>query len=79
MFENMTGAVGYAMHADRLATATRSLRIREAKRVAKAARVLEWQATPRPAYQESMARALVTLATWIAPAAAVPDPPMLAP
>jgi hypothetical protein len=33
MFENMTGAVGYAMHADRLATATRSLRIREAKRV----------------------------------------------
>lgn len=75
MFENMTGTVGFAMHADRLATATKSLRIRETERVAKAARILERQATPRRSYQESMARALVTLATWIAPAAAVPDSP----
>jgi hypothetical protein len=65
MFDNsMTGAVGFAMHEARLATATRNLRLAEAEQ--------ESQWAPRSvgrAYRAITARALMALAARIAPPA----------
>jgi hypothetical protein len=62
MFDNMTGTVGFAMHEDRLATATRNLRLAEAERGAKGQR-----GNDRRTYRATIASALVVLATRIAP------------
>jgi hypothetical protein len=60
MLENMAGAVGFAMHEERLARVVKNMRLTEAERV-------------RPAragsYRASLARALVTLAARVAPTA----------
>ena len=62
MLENMTGAVGFAMHEDRLATAAKNLRLIEAEQ-ARAGR----GAHSRDSVSVVIAKALVALATRIAP------------
>jgi hypothetical protein len=62
MFDSMTGTVGFAMHEDRLAKATRNLRLAEAEQVAK-----DRRPTDRRSYRAAIARRLVVLATRIAP------------
>jgi hypothetical protein len=57
MFDNMTGAVGFAMHDDRLARATKNLRLFEAEQATKTPRTN----TRRPS-RERVARALMALA-----------------
>jgi hypothetical protein len=55
MFENMAAPVGFAMHEDRLATASRNLRVIEAEQGAKQKRV-----------RQALARVLVSLANALA-------------
>jgi hypothetical protein len=62
MFDNMTGAVGFAMHEDRLARATKNLRIIEAEQTR-----VEQRAPVRGSANVVLAKALVSLATRIAP------------
>jgi hypothetical protein len=62
MFDTMTGAVGFAMHADRLATAARNRRLAEAGQGS--ARVRRASAG---SVRASLARALVALAAWLSP------------
>jgi hypothetical protein len=62
VFDNMTGAVGFAMHEERLAKATRNLRLAEAEQMAKRQRE-----DGRRTYRATIARALVVLAARIAP------------
>lgn len=68
MLENMSGVVGYAMHADRLAVAQQDARIAEARATRKTAdahRVHQgWRLTA--------AKALIALATRLAPMAPTP-------
>lgn len=68
MFEYMDRFVGYAMHDDLM------MRTKTDVQVAEAARVLKRQAMPRRSYRASVARALVALATRIAPTVAAPNP-----
>ncbi len=68
MFDNMAGAVGFAMHADRLARAAHNGRLAEAEQGS--ARVRQ---TIDELVRVSLARALVTLATRVAPTITVPD------
>ena len=44
MFDNLTGTVGTLMHEDRLAKATRNLRIMEAEAASKQQRQRRWSA-----------------------------------
>jgi hypothetical protein len=70
MLENMSGFVGYAMHADRLRQTVISARSAEAGKGHE-----QRQAhIPRQTCREVVARALVALATRIAPTVALPDP-----
>lgn len=74
MFDNMTGAVGFAMHEDRLATAARNLRLREAERGRPPSRDKIGAAC-----RATVAQGLLALATRIAPTVARPDTGTLAP
>jgi hypothetical protein len=74
MLENMAGAVGFAMHEDRLATAARNLRLREAERARPPSR-----GRIGAACRATLAQALLALATRIAPTVARPDTGTLAP
>jgi hypothetical protein len=63
MFDNrMTGAVGFAMHEERLARAAKNLHLIEAER-ARAGRGTH----VRGSVSVVVAKGLVALATWIAP------------
>ncbi len=65
MFDNMTGAVGFAMHDDRLTKAAKNMRLADAKRGR--------QGSPegaRARYRAGIAAGLVALAARIAPALA---------
>jgi hypothetical protein len=64
MFENMAGAVGFAMHEDRLAQATKNLRLAEAKQARRG--------VTGGGYQKVVAMALSALAARIAPSVALP-------
>jgi hypothetical protein len=64
MFENMAGAVGFAMHEDRLAQAAQNLRLAEAKEGARAG--------VSGGYRAALATALKALAARIAPPATRP-------
>ncbi len=67
MFDNsMTGAVGFAMHADRLATATRNLRLAEAEQARSGKRTRGNRVS-----REAIARRLIALATWVAPSVSI--------
>jgi hypothetical protein len=66
MFENMTGAVGFAMHEDRLAQATRNLRIMEAEATASKSR-----RSAGTTYRAAVAKSLTALAARIAPTVAL--------
>jgi hypothetical protein len=63
MFENMSEFVGYAMHDDLL------LRARKDARVTEAQRGLQRQRRSKPPswYRRTLARALVSVADWLAP------------
>lgn len=74
MFDNLTGAVGFAMHEDRLATAARNLRLREAERAQPPSR-----GKIGAAYRATIAQGLMALATRVAPTVARPDTGTLAP
>jgi hypothetical protein len=74
MFDNMTGAVGFAMHADRLAIAARDRQLREAARARPPSR-----RRIGAACRATLARALTALATRIAPTVARPGTGTLAP
>ena len=63
MFNSLTGAVGFAMHEDRLARAERNLRLIEAE----GAKVGRSSALPGSTYREAVANILMTLATHLAP------------
>jgi hypothetical protein len=68
MFDNsMTGAVGFAMHKDRLAMATENLRLIEAEEGSAPVR----QSSAK-AYRAVVAKLLIALAARIAPAVAAP-------
>ena len=70
MFDNsMIGAVGFAMHEDRLATATQNLRLTEAEAATRRQRV----PLVGERYRVAMAKRLIALATRIAPSIAVPN------
>jgi hypothetical protein len=62
MFDNMTGAVGFAMHEDRLARATKNLRLIEAEQAREGQR-----ARVRGSVSMALAKGLVALATRLAP------------
>ena len=62
MYDNMTGAVGFAMHEDRLARAAKNLRLLEAEQATMARRTTGGRRLSR----ERVARVLLTLATWLA-------------
>lgn len=64
MLENMAGAVGFAMHEDRLAKAARNERLAEAERTARGRRAI----TRRPC-RETVAGLLMALALRLAPGA----------
>ncbi len=66
MFDNMTGAVGFAIHEDRLATAAKNLQLADAKQGRQGS-----PSEARPVYRVGIAAALVALATQIAPTIAV--------
>jgi|GEM_PF-6185161 len=66
MFDNMTGAVGFAMHADRLAKAANNLRLAEAQHGQRAAK--------RHLMRAACVRWLIGLAKIAAPPAAVHPP-----
>ena len=74
MFDNMTGVVGFAMHADRLATAARHRQLREAERARPPSR-----GTIGAACRATMAQGLTAVATRIAPTVARPETGTLAP
>jgi hypothetical protein len=64
MIDNsMTGAVGFAMHADRLAKATRNLRLMEAE----AATQRQQVPSVGERYRVVMAKLLIAMATRLAP------------
>ncbi len=63
MFENMTGAVGFAMHEDRLAKAAKNLRLADAERRQQGSRE-----AVQKRYRAGIAAVLVGLAARIAPA-----------
>ncbi len=73
MLENMAGAVGFAMHAERLARAAHNLRLQEAE-------AATGQRAIAGSYRASLARALMALAARVAPTArqANPSTPALA-
>jgi hypothetical protein len=62
MFDNMTGAVGFAMHEDRLARAAKNLRLIEVEQARG-----EQRAHFRGSVSVVVAKALVALATRLAP------------
>jgi hypothetical protein len=64
MFDNMTGTVGFAMHEDRLAKATRNLRVMEAEAATKRRQV----PSVGERYRVVMARLMIAVATRLAPA-----------
>ncbi|MDQ2786519.1 MAG: hypothetical protein M3Y58_16125 [Chloroflexota bacterium] len=66
MFDNMIGAVGFAMHEDRLAKAAKNLRRAEATRGRQGL-----SGAVQMRYREEIAAALVALATRIAPSLAL--------
>ncbi len=74
MLENMAGAVGFAMHEERLARAAHNMLLIEAKQAATGQRASD------RSYRASLARALVALAARVAPTArqANPGTPALA-
>ncbi len=61
MLENMAGAVGFAMHEERLARAAHNVRLIEAKQAATGQRAIDGS------YRALLARALVALAVRVAP------------
>jgi hypothetical protein len=63
MFENMAGAVGFAMHEDRLAKAAKNMRLVAIEQGRRHRSSEETHAE----YRAAIATALVTLAIWIAP------------
>jgi hypothetical protein len=67
MFDNMTGAVGFAMHEDRLAQAERNQRLLEAEATAKGQR-----RHAGAAYRVVLAQCLIALAARIAPTVTLP-------
>jgi hypothetical protein len=78
MFDNgMLGAVGGVMQADRLAQASRNLRLREAggdhRLSARKATPVRRQLLAGGAYRTLVAKKLIALATRIAPAVMVPN------
>jgi hypothetical protein len=62
MFDNMTGAVGFAMHEDRLARAAKNLRLIEAEQASGGQR-----AHVRGSASVVIAKALIAVATRLAP------------
>ena len=68
MFDNMTGAVGFAMHEDRLAMAARDRQLRSAERARPPSR-----GKIGAACRATLARGLTTLATRIAPTVTRPE------
>jgi hypothetical protein len=70
MFENLTGFVGDAIHADRLRQTATHVRRAEAKRV----REQQREAAPHRSWRISVARVLVALAVQIAPTVTLPGP-----
>lgn len=67
MYENMVGVVGFAMHEDRLAQASKNMRRAEAEQ----GRQARADAAHR-GYRAAMGRIVLTLAVRIAPAVALP-------
>jgi hypothetical protein len=72
MLENMNGVVGYAIHDDRLALAKRNARIAHALAARKAAHANR----VHPGWRLTTAKALIALATRLAPATWTPATPM---
>ncbi len=68
MLENMAGAVGFAMHADRLAKAAGNLRLQEAEAASKQQR----RGVAGGPHRAAVATLLIALAAWIAPTVAQP-------
>jgi hypothetical protein len=68
MLENLAGAVGFAMHEERLARAAHNVRLIEAKRAATGQRAIDGS------YRASLARALVALAVRLAPTVSQSNP-----
>ncbi|MEO8715652.1 MAG: hypothetical protein ABI369_11620 [Acetobacteraceae bacterium] len=68
MLENMAGAVGFAMHEERLARAAHNVRLIEATRAATGQRASD------RSYRVSLVRALVALAAPVAPTATQSNP-----
>ncbi len=67
MFDNMTGAVGFAMHEDRLARAIQNLRLAEAEQGARRGR-------SRRIIREVIAEMLLDLATRLTPVEDIQKP-----
>lgn len=67
MFDNMTGAVGFAMHEDRLARATTNRRVSEAVQATAAMRGRRWVSV-----RAGSAKGLLAVAARIAPAVTMP-------
>ncbi len=67
MFDNMTGAVGFAMHEDRLARAIQNLRLAEAEQGARRGR-------SRRIIREVIAEMLLDLATRLTPVEGIQKP-----
>jgi hypothetical protein len=67
MFDNMTGAVGFAMHEDRLARAIQNLRLAEAEQGAR-------RGSSRRIIREVIAEMLLDLATRLTPVEDIQKP-----
>jgi hypothetical protein len=67
MYENMVGPVGFVMHEDRLAQATKNRRLVEAEEGQRTAGKVHYE------YREAMGKAMLTLAARIAPQIALPE------
>jgi hypothetical protein len=69
MLENMAGAVGFAMHAERLARAAHNLRLQEAE----AATGQQRRGSAGGSHRAAVATLLIALAARIAPTVARPS------